>query len=57
MVVVRLGATLLEKVVLWLILAFLFGVLFILGAITTSSPRLELVRKKEDEVQTLGLGK
>jgi predicted RNA-binding Zn-ribbon protein involved in translation (DUF1610 family) len=56
-VVARLGATLLEKVVLWLILAFVFGVLFILGAVTTSSPRLELVRKKDDEVQTLGLRK
>lgn len=56
-VVVRLGAPLLEKVVLWLVLAFSFGVLYILAAVTTSSPRLELVRKKEDEVQTLGLGK
>jgi hypothetical protein len=55
-VVLRLGATLFEKIALWLILAFLFSVLFILGAITTSSPRLELVRK-DDEVQTLGLGK
>ena len=57
LVVARFGATLLEKDVLWLILAFLFGVLFLLGTTTTSSPQLELVRKKDDEIQTLGLGK
>jgi|HubBroStandDraft_1064217.scaffolds.fasta_scaffold1189339_1 hypothetical protein len=55
--VFRYGATPLEKAVLWLILAFLISVLFILVATRFSYPRLHLVRKNDDELQTLGLSK
>jgi len=49
------GGSLVPRILLWLVLAFAFSILYI--AITTAIrlPRMELVRTKEDDFQSLDL--
>jgi hypothetical protein len=56
-IVVSTGRSVLSGIVMWLVLAFAFAMVFISIATAIRLPHLELFRSKDDEFQTLDLGK